>query len=943
MFNPNIIVAVILLYVLFLFIVAVAVERRAKTGRNPGNNAIIYSLSLAVYCTTWTYYGSVGKAANSGLLFLTIYAGPTLGALFWWVVLRKLVRIKAANRITSLADFISARYDKSPVIAAAATIIAFIGTAPYIALQLKAMLSTFKIITRTADIAYTSWTDVNLGLLLAIMMIVFTIMFGARRLDPTERHQGMVVVLVVECLLKLFAFVAAGLFVTYYLYDGMGDIMRQVAEKLPEVYSNLDAGNITHHYTWLTYLILGMSAIIFLPRQFHVAVVENFDERHIRTAAWLFPAYIFLINIFVLPIALGGLLHGFPGSAADTFVLLMPMKYGTSWLALLVFVGGCAAATGMILITTMTMATMITNHIMIPVIEWVPRLGFLRRHLLKLRWLAIAGFILLGYWFQGIIGDTYMLVSIGIMSFAAVLQFAPASIGGIFWRAGNKHGALMGMCAGFLVWFYTLMLPAVAKSGWISTYFIHNGLWSIDILRPEHLFGVSILDPISHSVFWSMLVNISLYILGSLCFKQSKDEQKIANEFVGILNPAGDMRQTGRERSYIKLKPKRTAVLKIFRRYFSRKDAEVLAEKCIAESNLSDKKNITVIELAELQEMVEKHLSGSIGKASAHQTIRSESIFSEEESTALSTAFSEILTTLRVSPGELKSKIDYYKERDALMTQHSAELEAKVDELEEHIAKRKRVENELETYKTHLEELVRARTQELKEAQEKLVASERLAVLGQFSGSVAHEIRNPLGVISAAAYYLKRKNSGDDEKIIAKINMIMNQTNRVAEIIDSILKLTRMETPDLKNVNLADAVRAVLSDVPDGITLEWEPPVDDIIVQADWKQLNIALNNIVRNAVQAMNDKGTLTVRIRIVPDNGTNWAEVLISDTGPGISKEHLDKIFTPLFTKKIYGIGFGLSIVKMIIERHNGTIVATSNPGNGAAFTLRLPLPEP
>ncbi len=561
------VVSILCLYLAFLFVTALWVERRSAVGKSPVNNSLVYSLSLAVYCTGWTYYGSVGKAATSGLLFLPIYLGPTIAIVLWWTVLRKMVRIKARHHITSIADFISARHNKSQSVAALATIISLVGTTPYIALQFKAIISTFAIITDPAE-RMTSWTAAHVGPVVAGLMCVFTIILGIRRLDATERHPGLIMAVAVECLVKLVAFLAAGIFVTYFMFDGFGDIFGHIPENMAAGLVKAWTTDQSSPVMWMTYLILAMSAIMFLPRQFHVSVVENFDEKHIRTAIWLFPLYMLLINIFVFPIAISGLLKGYQVQQADTFVLRLPLDAGQKWLSLMVFLGGGSAATGMIMISSITVSTMITNHLLLPVVGWIPALGFLRRNLLKCRWVAVAGVILIGYWFERQVGESYMLVNIGMISFAAAFQFAPAILFGIFWRRGNESGALLGLSAGFLVWFYTLLLPAFVRSGWIADTLLDNGPWGIGFLKPEQLFGLSGLDPLPHTVLWSMFFNVGLYMIGSLFFRQRAEEQSLAEDFVGALTISPALSRTSERESYIDLPVKAKMIEDLLGQYF---------------------------------------------------------------------------------------------------------------------------------------------------------------------------------------------------------------------------------------------------------------------------------------------------------------------------------------------------------------------------------------
>ena len=667
MFNPLTVITVSCLYIGFLFLIALWVEKKASKGINIGNHPLIYSLSLAVYCTSWTFYGSVGKAATSGMLFLAIYLGPTLAIILWWTMIRKIIRVKNTYRITSIADFISARYNKSQGIAALATIIALAGIVPYVALQLKAIISTFEIITTPLSTKIVPGSSLYVGLLIVALMTIFTIMFGVRRLDPTERHQGMVVALAAECIVKLVAFLASGIFVTYFLFNGFDDIFQRLsASPFNKVFEPEATGN-SFYLTWTTYLVLAMFAIMFLPRQFHVAIVENFDEKHIKTAMWVFPLYMLLINIFVLPIAKGGLLLGYPIHEADTFVLGIPFYSGQQFLSLLVFIGGLSAATGMIMISSMTMATMMTNHLLLPVIEHVSWLGFLRRYLLECRWAAVAVYILTGYLFEQTVGESFMLVNLGMISFAAVLQFAPVILGGIFWKQGNRVGAFLGLSAGFIIWFYTLVIPTIVKAGWITESLIKNGPWGINLLKPEQLFGLTGLDPLSHALFWTMLFNIGLYVIGSLYCEQSKEEQSLTEEFMNILAAGIIPTPIGSGESFINLSDKKAAILKLLHQYFTHTKSQEILEQCLITPRLSGKEQISIVELIELSKEIEKFLTGSIGAAAAHHTIRNSGIFTTVEEGELSKVYAEILADLKLSPSELKEKIDYYKEREQLL------------------------------------------------------------------------------------------------------------------------------------------------------------------------------------------------------------------------------------------------------------------------------------
>ncbi len=705
MINPLTVIAVIIIYIGLLFAVALWVEKKGSRGRKWANSPVVYSLSLAIYCTAWTYYGSVGNATKSGLMFLSLYLGTTLSVLLWWIVLRKIVRIKKLYHITSVADLISARYDKSSVLAALATIIALIGTTPYIALQLKSIFSAVLII-KTPEILATGNADRYTSFLIVISLIFLTISFGVRKLDSTERHQGMVMILALESVIKLLAFLAVGIFVTYSLFDGFGDLFARLSES-PFNYLMSFGGKEKYPYIpWVSNLIFSMSAVLFLPHQFHVAVVENPDENHIRTAMWMFPLYMLLITLFTFPVGIGGLLKGLPISGADGFALTLPLRFGPSWLTVLTFIGGFSAATGMIMVCSMTLSTMMTNHLLLPLIGNNERLSFLKRHLLKCRWVAVGTVILLGYWFERQAGNSYALTSIGIVSFAAMLQFAPAILGGIFWRGGNKAGALSGLGAGSLIWFYTLFLPSLIRSGWLPTTLLESGPFGIALLRPQQLFGLSGFSPVSHTLFWSMVFNISFFFLGSLYFKQSKTERSIAGEFVDILSGDPVMNRPIQGEADINLQEKSTEAKRVLSQYIDKEKATELCRECLRAVGIDGKEWIYATELFDFHNMVERRLAGFVGAASAREAVKQGMSLSSRESEEITEVYAEILADLNLTHADLRKKIDYYQERAAMLNSHFTELEEKISERDVQICERIKVEDALRDTKRFLESII---------------------------------------------------------------------------------------------------------------------------------------------------------------------------------------------------------------------------------------------
>ena len=686
--SPLTISLLVLLFVALLLVVAVQAERSTPLALRLSRSPVTYALSLAVYCTSWTYYGSVGRAATSGLSFLAIYIGPTITICLWWVLLRRMVLIKEKYRITSIADFISARFGKSKLVAALVTAIAIVGNMPYIALQLKAIKDSFSLVIDAGAPAGT-WLIDQFGPVIVVVMTLFTVVFGARKLDPTERHRGMIAVVALESLVKLLAFLVCGIYVTYFLSNGFTDLLGSQATGNSEIARVFSIGGDEGAYVeWMTLLVLSMAAIICLPRQFHVAVVENPSERTILPAMWLFPLYMVLINIFVIPIAVYGIRSGIPVTQADTYVLRIPLQHGDTWIAALVFIGGFSAATGMIMIAAMTMSTMVVNHLLLPLFSAVSFLAPMRRQLLKWRWAGITAILSLGYWFETKLGDSYALVNMGLISFAAVVQFAPATLGALFWPKGSRAGALAGLAGGFSLWLYTLLLPAFSRSGWLDPSFLDNGPWGFGLLRPEHLFGMTSLSPLSHSVFWSLFCNAGLFVLVSIFCRRSQEEERLAQEFHAVTDREPVPCVDAADEATIAIGEKQAALLAVLGEYFPEVKCREMLGEIITAMDLSRRKTISVIEYAEFIRQVEAKLAGSVGSAMAHQALNSETIFTAGERARLAGAYADILLRLHISPRELNEKIDFYREREQLLTNHSRELEQRIDDKEREIAAR---------------------------------------------------------------------------------------------------------------------------------------------------------------------------------------------------------------------------------------------------------------
>lgn len=536
-------------YLGLLFAIAYHGDKAAAAGRSIIANPYVYSLSLMVNVSSATFYGSVGLAASSGLGIMPVYVGQTVMATMFWLVLRKIIRIAKDNHITSLADFISSRYGKRRRLAALVTVIAVCGMMPLISLQLKAISTSYNIVLHYPHILAAArgghvpvWADT--ALYVALILAAFTIVFGTRHIDTSERHEGVVAAIAFESLVKLVAFLGVGIFVTFGIYGGFADLFEK-ASQLPQAKAAFTVGNEASEMSasWASLFsgtCITVLGIMFVPRHFQMAVVENVDESHLIKASWLFPLYLLLFGLFVLPIALGGL-HYFAGQAVspDTFALTLPLSEGRRALALLVFVGGLSAASSMVIVEGIALSTMVCNDIVMPLLLRFKRLKLVERAdlsglLLAIRRVTIVLLMLLAYAFFRVTGESYALLSSAFIAVSAALQFAPAMLGGIYWKGATCSGALAGLAAGFVVWAYTLVLPAFALSGWLPMSLLEQGPFGIALLRPQQLFGLTGLDSLTHAMIWSMLGNLGAYVGVSALTRQSLHEQSQATLFVDV-------------------------------------------------------------------------------------------------------------------------------------------------------------------------------------------------------------------------------------------------------------------------------------------------------------------------------------------------------------------------------------------------------------------------
>lgn len=881
-------------YVGLLFAIAYWGDKRAAAGRGLINNPYVYTLSLAVYCTAWTFYGSVGRAASSGVGFLPIYLGPTLLAIIWITLLRKIIRISKQNRITTIADFIGSRYGKSTLLSGLVAVIAVLGTIPYLSLQLKAIATSFNVLwnevtSTTFDTGFFFIGDS--ALLIALLLGAFSILFGTRSLDATEHHEGMVLSIAFESIVKLIAFLAVGVFISFVLFPNPAEIFRQ-ARLIPTLEGYMHFGGDGSNYgDWFWLVFLSMMAIFLLPRQFQMIVVENVDEKHLGKASWLFPLYLFLINIFVLPIAFAGVLL-FPKGDADFYMLSIPLQTGHPFLALIVFVGGLSASTGMVIVATVALSTMVSNDLIMPFLLRWPSLRLteyedLSRLLLSIRRVAIVVIVLLGYIYLSL-AHGVPLVSIGLISFAACAQFAPALIGGIYWKRGTKIGAILGLTLGSITWAYTLPLPSLVSFGHWSDSFITNGLLGMSWLRPYALFGIEGMDPITHGLIWSMMINTTSYVVVSLLTRQSIIERTQATRFVDVFERSEEM-----DRLSLWHSTSYQAIEQLLTRFLGPERVDL---------ELSPLKNLQNHDDAAFINFAEKLLASAIGAASAHILINT------------------TVVQNKLTLDQVMSMVD----ETSQLLRYSRQLEAQSMELN----------------KT---------TAELREANERLRELDNMK--NEFVSMVTHELRTPLTSIRAFTEILYDNPDLEQAQRNEFLGIIQSETERLTRLINNVLDLSKIESGNaewiLSEVDMLTVVRDSLAATQQlftehAIQPEIHLPKSVPIIRADYDRLVQVMLNLLSNAIKFSNpEKGWVCVALECKDGN----IIVSVTDNGQGVKADEVEAVFAkfrqaPSSNNNKAGTGLGLPISKHIVEHFGGQLWLESTFGHGATFAFNLPL---
>ncbi|MFC7704032.1 ATP-binding protein [Plastorhodobacter daqingensis] len=884
----NILVVVCLAYVAMLFLVAFLVERRAAGARLRWlRSSVIYTLSLSIYCTAWTFYGAVGYAVRSGLEFVTIYLGPTLVFVGWWWVLRKLVRIGQIHRVTSVADLVSARYGKSNLLGVIVTVLAVVGITPYIALQLQSVTLSFAVFA--ADTPGWAPADLNLtAIWVAAGLALFTILFGTRNLDANEQHHGVVIAIAVEAVVKLVALVAVGVFVVWVVADGLGDMAQRIAASPLAEWQ-------PHPGRWAGLIFLSAAAILTLPRMFQVMVVENSEERHLATASWAFPLYLFLMSLFVVPIAVIGL-EVLPADAnPDLFVLTLPLALDRGGLAMLAFLGGFSSATSMVIVAAIALATMVSNHVVMPL--WLSLAarggsgqGDVRRVVLRARRFSIAGVLALGYAYFRITGGSEALASIGLIAFLGLAQVLPALLGGIFWRGATRIGAAAGLLVGFAIWLYTLFLPSFGPDVVFSAALLAEGPWGIGWLRPWALMGLNGMDPLLHSIVWSLLLNVVSFFIFSIATFPSPIERVQGAQFVNVFDL-----NTG-TRSWSQSSAEAEDLLVMAQRILGPDEAQAFFQ---SEAETQGKAGWLPDTTPDFIERLERRLAGSVGSATAHAMV------------------GQIVGGAFVSVEDLMAVAN---ERAEIM-EYSSQLEAKSEEL--------------------------SRTaRQLREVNEKL--TELSVQKDAFLSQISHELRTPMTSIRAFSEILRDGAALDEEARVRFSGIIHDEAIRLTRLLDDLLDLSVLEhgqvqldqeTASLKTL-IDRAVIASASIAPEReFTIDRDLSTEQVTVTTDIGRLTQVFINIVSNARKYC-DAEAPRLSIRVKERRGI--VRVDFTDNGSGIPKKSQSLIFEKFArltdTTKAGGAGLGLAICREIMKKLGGTITYIPGQG-GASFRVSFP----
>lgn len=892
--NSFVLIIIILSYLALLFFIAQWAEKKKNNGWS--SHPYVYSLSLAVYCTAWTYYGSIGVAANSGLNYLTIYLGPIIIIPIWSILLIKIIRISRVNNVSSIADFISLRYGNSRFLGALITVLCIFGILPYIALQLKAISETFHLVTNTNQ-RHLIFDDATTYITLALAL--FISFYGTKYVDASEKRKGIMTAVALESFFKLLFFVIVGVYVTFFVFNGFDDIYKQ-SEKLINFKTLNQIGGFSQGINWFLMCVLSMFAIFLLPRQFHTSVVENNREKHVKTAMWLLPLYLLIFNFFVFPIAWGGnVLFENQKVDADFYSLLIPQFFDNQIIMLFVFLGGFSAAISMVVISTISLSIMLSNNLIFPY-GFIGNIKnenqqFISRKIVNVRKFSMFILTILAYFLYRFFVLDLSLVSIGLIAFVIIAQLAPAFFGALFWKRGSNLGASVGIIVGFVICLYTLLIPYATSHLIFGKTYIENGLFGMWQLKPFALFGLDYLSPITHAFFWSLLVNTFCYVYFSLIKKGDYRERNYAEMYVDI-----NKYLSNHEHAFVW---KGTAyvsdIIKILNRFIGEERTERAIRIFKLRNNLNED---FVMADAKFVKFSENLLTGHIGNASAKILINS---VSKEEKITLK----EVLNILE----ESKENIQQNK----FLKETTSELKKLSDELQ------------LANEKLKLKDIQK----------------------DEFLSTVTHELRTPITAIRSTSELLHDDPDVPEELRQKFLENVMEEIDRLNRLIDKILDLDKFETGRQKmhfvESNLIDTIKYAIETIQQyienrQIEFSFDHDVEVLLFLHDKERFIQVIHNLLGNAIKFCDkDNGDIKIKLDVFESH----IEINCFNNGKPIPESDLNAIFDKFYQshnqnfKKPIGSGLGLSISKQIVEQHKGKISA-HNLSNGVIFRIVIPL---
>ena len=873
--NSTVLFILVVLYLAILFVIA----NRAEKSRTKfwADNPYIYALSLAVYCSAWTYYGSIGVAATSGLEYLTIYLGPVIVIPLWIYIQTKIVRISRVNKISSISDFISLRYGNSRFLGALVAVVCILAIIPYIGLQIKAISETFHLLTETPtskNIFSDSATFV------VVVIALFSSYYGTRYVDASEKRLGIISAVAVESFLKLIFFIILGIYVVFGIFNGWNDLFSQAA-LLEDFQTKNTINGLDGAFNWFFLLLLSASSIFLLPRQFHTAIIENRKEKHIKTAIWLFPLYLLLINIFVAPIAWGGRVL-FDGQIVNPefFSILIPQKMGNTLIATMVFFGGLSACISMMIISSIALSVMLSNNIIIPY-GWLDRFKIKSdsvnsKSIVNIRKFSVFLLIIAGFIFYKYLITSTTLFSIGMVSFVLIVQLAPSFFGSIFWKRGNYYGAVSGIIVGTLFCYAYLILPEYYPQLWQA--------WGKNFIQ------IAYLSPIANTFFWSITLNFGIFAVVSISTNSSYRERNYAELFTDI-----DDYINHHENAYIwRGTANKSDIIKILNKFLGEKKMEQALKIFNIKYNITDENDTADSRFIKFSENL---LSGRIGTASAKIIIESAT---KEDKISLP----EVLKILE----ESKENISINKQ----LTEQSAQLRVLTHELQDAnenlLVKDQQKDDFLDSVAHELRTPITA----IRATSEILLDDEEMPIdiKKEFLSNIISESDRLAEIINDILYL---------DKLEAGMIPLHVETKN---IIDTYHKAFRPLSQLLEKKILHHSEVNLLQ--------------NNLIPHDESKMIQV-FQNILGNALKFANEQGMIQTKWTEIPEG----IKISIFNTGKTIPEEDLNYIFDKFYQSKNQnlikpiGSGLGLSISKKIVQSHGGTLVA-KNKEIGVVFEI-------